>query len=99
MDVDEDLCPGSGRLMADPASFCTAPTESSTIMAAQHDEPAYVEPAIMAAQHDQPAKSGPLVPGVIGFAVGAAVVTSVVVMKKKRNPADTYSPLLAEDTA
>jgi len=44
--------------------------------------------------------SGPLLPGVIGFALGAAVVTSAVIaMKKKGNPADTYSPLLAEDAA
>jgi len=78
--VDENFCPGSGRLFADLAQFC----ESADLL--------YGTP--------QPAMSGPLLPGVIGFALGAAVVTSAVIaMKKKGNPADTYSPLLAEDAA
>ena len=39
-----------------------------------------------------------ILPGMIGFAVGAAVVTSVVAFKKKRSSGDLYVPL-AEETA
>jgi len=47
------------------------------------------------AQLEQP---GPVVPGVIGVAIGAAVVTSFVAMRKKVNSADLYN-LLADDVA
>jgi hypothetical protein len=82
-------CPGLQQLNNGPEQFCTAPSSEALM---------YGSLAIMTAQHLQPEKSGPLVPGMIGFAVGAAVVTSVVAMKKKRNSADVYTSL-AEESA
>jgi len=87
----QDSCPGLQQLNSGPGQFCTQGTTASDLLPGQV--------AIMTAQqyHPDNQKVGPIVPGVIGFAMGAAVVTSVVAMKKKRT-SDLYSPL-TEETA
>merc|ERR1711865_304188 len=84
-------CPGLQQLQNGPGQFCTQGTTALDLLPGQV--------AIMTAQqyHPDNQKVGPIVPGVIGFAMGAAVVTSVVAMKKKRT-SDLYSPL-TEETA
>jgi hypothetical protein len=83
-------CPGIAQVQINPQQFCTVGTTASDLLPGQF--------SLMMAQQYSPEKPGPVVPGVIGFAIGAAVVTSVVAMQKKRNSADLYSPL-AEETA
>merc|ERR1740117_2542567 len=82
-------CPGLQQLNNGPGQFCTPGTTASDLLPGQV--------AIMTAQqyHPDNQKVGPIVPGVIGFAMGAAVVTSIVAMKKKRT-SDLYSPLTEE---
>merc|ERR1712166_611443 len=85
-------CPAIENLQTDPNAMQSDCTMSSS-------EPVDFSPitlAIMTAQRHQPEKTGPIVPGVIGFAIGAAVVTSIVAMKKKRTGLDLYTPLAGE---
>merc|ERR1711865_594810 len=87
--IPPSVCPGLRQLSAGPEQFCTPGTTASDLLPDQV--------AIMTAQqyHPDNQKVGPIVPGVIGFAMGAAVVTSIVAMKKKRT-SDLYSPLTEE---
>jgi hypothetical protein len=90
MSASQDMasaCPGLQTFEAGGAADdCSPGIESS-----------HLQLAIMTAQRYQP-KSGPLVPALIGFAVSAAVMISVVAVQKKRNSDDLYTPL-TEETA
>jgi len=84
------MCPGLAAMQTNPTEFCSMGAVASDLLPGQF--------AIMTAQQYQPEKPGPVVPGVIGVAIGAAVVTSFVAMRKKVNSADLYN-LLADDVA
>merc|ERR1712232_724709 len=51
------------------------------------------ELALMTAQQPQPAADTSMAFAVLGFAIGAAFVTSIVVFSKKRTSTDMYMPL------
>merc|ERR1740117_697632 len=81
-------CPGLVALQSDPVTMthCTTTGQLEHVFAALSlvSGPIDGHLAIVTAQQSQPEVQSSVVPGVLGFAIGAAVVTSVVAMKKKR---------------
>jgi len=91
---DSSACPGLVALQSDPVTMMTHCTSGDVFAALSLvSGPIDGHLAIVTAQQSQPEVQSSVVPGVLGFAIGAAVVTSVVAMKKKRASGDMYTPL------
>merc|ERR1740130_963321 len=91
---DSSALPGLVALQSDPVTMMTHCTSGDVFAALSLvSGPIDGHLAIVTAQQSQPEVQSSVVPGVLGFAIGAAVVTSVVAMKKKRASGDMYTPL------
>jgi len=100
-----DACPGLNALEADMQrnvqQFCqlAGVEDLEEIKLSLHEMVTVGQFAIMTAQQPElaPDIKTAFWPGMLGFAIGAAVVTSVVTMKKTRNAKDYIS--LTEEVA
>merc|ERR1711865_429300 len=85
-------CRGIGHGMNNWHSYCQAPETND--MEGLAGAMLGLQLATMAAQQPEPTAQSSLVPGVLGFIAGAAVVTSGFTIRKRLSPTSFFEPLI-----